>query len=300
MAHAPRSSAKRLEPTSRPMASRKSSASVAATGSKSDDAAGAARRVQQRLLVRRRDERHVAVLAAHVEARGSGPAGRRTLHLDAPEPLRGTARAQLRDRAARDEPAVLDDRDGVAEALDELELVAGEQDRHAGLAGPGDEDLAHDVDADGIQAAERLVEDERDRVVDERRGELHPLLVPQRELLHAVVCAVRHADLLHPVARRAWTRTPRRRRAAARSRRAAPRRASWGTARAPPACSRTCARMASSMGLPSHRTAPASADRTPRTMRIAVVLPAPFGPTKPNTWPGETENVSPSRATTSP
>jgi hypothetical protein len=35
-------------------------------------------------------------------------------------------------------------------------------------------------------------------------------------------------------------------------------------------------------------------------MRIAVVLPAPFGPTKPKTWPPATENVSPSSATVSP
>ena len=43
------------------------------------------------------------------------------------------------------------------------------------------------------------------------------------------------------------------------------------------------------MGRPSQRTAPASAASTPRTMRIAVVLPAPLGPTKPKTWPGGTE-----------
>jgi hypothetical protein len=35
-------------------------------------------------------------------------------------------------------------------------------------------------------------------------------------------------------------------------------------------------------------------------IRIAVVLPAPFGPTKPNIWPAPTVNETPSSATTSP
>jgi len=35
-------------------------------------------------------------------------------------------------------------------------------------------------------------------------------------------------------------------------------------------------------------------------MRIAVVLPAPFGPTNPQTWLGSTEKETPSSATVSP
>jgi len=35
-------------------------------------------------------------------------------------------------------------------------------------------------------------------------------------------------------------------------------------------------------------------------MRIAVVFPAPFGPTKPTISPSATENETESRATTSP
>ena len=79
--------------------------------------------------------------------------------------------------------------------------MAGEQHGHAGVARTADEHLAHDVDADGVEPAERLVEDEGDRVVDERGGELDALLVAERELLHAVVGPVGDADLLHPVAR---------------------------------------------------------------------------------------------------
>src|SRR3954466_9526324 len=58
--------------------------------------------------------------------------------------------------------------------------------------------------------------------------------------------------------------------------------------------------MAASTASPRQRTVPASASSTPRTMRIAVVLPAPFGPTKPNIWPGATEKETPSSAVRSP
>src|SRR5258705_8303684 len=52
--------------------------------------------------------------------------------------------------------------------------------------------------------------------------------------------------------------------------------------------------------MPSHATVPRFASSTPRTMRIVVVLPAPFAPRKPKTWPRGTSNVSPSSATTDP
>src|SRR4051794_1001233 len=60
------------------------------------------------------------------------------------------------------------------------------------------------------------------------------------------------------------------------------------------------ARVARSTRSPCQRTEPASGSSTPRMMRIVVVLPAPFGPTKPNSCPGSTVNDSPSSATTSP
>ena len=66
--------------------------------------------------------------------------------------------------------------------LDEIQLVAGEENRGAGV-GALAQHRREVVDADRIQAGERLVEHEQLRIVDERRGELHPLLVAERELL---------------------------------------------------------------------------------------------------------------------
>src|SRR5580698_9177883 len=45
---------------------------------------------------------------------------------------------------------------------------------------------------------------------------------------------------------------------------------------------------------------PASGASRPTTTRMVVDLPAPFGPTKPVTWPGPTVNVIPSSACTGP
>lgn len=51
---------------------------------------------------------------------------------------------------------------------------------------------------------------------------------------------------------------------------------------------------------PFHRISPRSGSVSPRAMRMAVVSPAPFRPTKPTISPGDTVKVTPSRATTSP
>ena len=68
-----------------------------------------------------------------------------------------------------DDPAAGDDHDVLADVLDEVELVAREDDPDAGRR-PLAEDLGHRRDADRVEAGERLVEDEQLRVVDERRA----------------------------------------------------------------------------------------------------------------------------------
>jgi hypothetical protein len=59
---------------------------------------------------------------------------------------------------------------------------------------------AEHVDADGVQAGERLVEHEQLRVVHERGGELDALLVAQRQRLHAVARPLGEAEPLDPAA----------------------------------------------------------------------------------------------------
>ena len=54
----------------------------------------------------------------------------------------------------------------------------------------------------------------------------------------------------------------------------------------------------SAVGVPCQLVDPASARRRSRTIRIVVVLPAPFAPRKPKISPGSTRKSIPSRATT--
>ena len=91
-------------------------------------------------------------------------------------------RAQLIHGAAGHQAAVVDDRHGLADVLDKLELMRGEEHRHTArrlLA----QHVGQQVADDRIEAGERLVEDEQIRAMHERRRELHPLLVALRELL---------------------------------------------------------------------------------------------------------------------
>ncbi len=81
----------------------------------------------------------------------------------------------------------------VAEPLDELELVAGEQHGDAGC-GQLAEQFGEAVDRDGVEAAERLVEQQQVRVVDQGCRDLGALLVAQREGVDLVVGALAEVE----------------------------------------------------------------------------------------------------------
>ena len=153
--------------------------------------------------------------------------------------------------------------------------------------------LGEHVDADGVEAGERLVEHQQLGVVDQRGRELHALLVAERELLDAVAGALGEAEPLDPaVGRRGASSvaTPCSRAkyvelvADAHLRVQAALLGHVAEARA----GREVDRARRSSG-PS----PRSGSSTPSTMRIVVVLPAPLGPTKPNIWPGSTVKRQP-------
>ena len=62
--------------------------------------------------------------------------------------------------------------------------------------------LGEGVDADRVEAGERLVEDEHLGPADQRGGELDALLVAQRQLLHRVAAALAQAEPARPTRRR--------------------------------------------------------------------------------------------------
>ena len=94
---------------------------------------------------------------------------------------------------------MVDDRDVLADVLDELELMAGEED--GGAAGRlAAEHLGERVHGDRVEPGERLVEHEQLRLVQQRRRELGALLVAVRELLDLRVGAVGETEPLEPAA----------------------------------------------------------------------------------------------------
>src|SRR5450759_3927706 len=109
---------------------------------------------------------------------------------DDPDPASGAFLLQLRGIAACHDPAFMDDHQVVAQPLDQLELVAREEHRHARF-GASPQPRTHRVDSDRVQAAERLVQDQQHGLVQQGRGHLDALLVAEREGVQ---------DIRHPVA----------------------------------------------------------------------------------------------------
>src|SRR5699024_7102414 len=84
-----------------------------------------------------------------------------------------------------DEAAVVDDDEIVDEAFDEVELMAGEEDRGT-RGGKVGEDAEGAFDGYGVETGERFVEDERLRVVNESRGDLDLLLIAEADRFEGV------------------------------------------------------------------------------------------------------------------
>ena len=96
-----------------------------------------------------------------------------------------------------DDAAVVDDRDVLADVLDQVELVAGEEDGGAAFCLRAQQ-LGERLHGDRIEPCERLVEHEQLRLVHERRRKLRPLLVAMRELLQLRRRPLGKAEPLQP------------------------------------------------------------------------------------------------------
>ncbi len=103
--------------------------------------------------------------------------------------------AQLRHRPGGDPASAGQHDQAVAQALDEVELVAGEEHRDA-VAGVFPQQVDHRVDGQRVEPGEGLVEDQRGRPGQHRGDDLHPLLVAERELLEVVLGALAEPEPL--------------------------------------------------------------------------------------------------------
>ena len=146
----------------------------------------------------------------------------------------------------------------------------------------------------GSRPGERLVHEQDLRVVEDRRDQLDLLLVALRQLLGPALGEVRDAEPGEPVERASRARRRGACRGARRRRRAGRGRSSAGRGRAPRAGSPTSRRgSVRRVGAAPRTICRRRRASTPRTIRIVVVLPAPFAPRKPKTWPPGTSNVEP-------
>ena len=159
-----------------------------------------------------------------------------------------------------------------------------------------DEQVADLDDAGGVEAVDRLVEDEDRRVGEQGQRDPEPLahpgrIAPRRRARRPTARSTRASA----AAIRAFGREPRsspmRRPARAGSRLPT----GAGRRRGSRPSPRRARRRPSSRstGSPAIVTLPASARTRPTRIRSAVVLPAPFGPSSPTTWPSSTDEIEP-------
>ena len=213
-------------------------------------------------------------------------------------PVRSVKSAQ---RRGAQQAAGVDGHEEVADPLDLAEQVARDDDRDPELrAGPPDQ-REHLVAAGRVEAVGRLVEEEQPRIVDERLGQLDPLLHPGRVAADRPVALLVQPDVAQhlggPFAR-----------GAARAARTS--RAMWVTK----SVARDVRRQAVVLGHVADELAdldalarrrrksmtardPDVGGSRPSRILMSVLLPAPFAPTSPMI-PGSRSSVSPSRATT--
>ena len=109
------------------------------------------------------------------------------LALDAP--------LELGRAADRQDPAVIDDRDPLAQLVGLGHVVGRQQDRPARDGGlPADAQLAHRAGGGDVEAEGRLVEEEDPRVVEQAAGEVHLLALAGRQRADPLVALLAEAD----------------------------------------------------------------------------------------------------------
>jgi hypothetical protein len=94
--------------------------------------------------------------------------------------------ADVPGRAVSDLPAIVDDDDARADALDDLEDMRAEQDGPT-LGGEFLEQLLHDCGGIGVEPVERFIKKENFRTMEESRRDEHLLPHALGELVHALI-----------------------------------------------------------------------------------------------------------------
>ena len=126
-----------------------------------------------------------------------GRAALQSIELEAEDRLALDALLELIRAADRQDLAVVDDRDALAQLIGLGHVVGGQEDRSAGDGGlPGDHELADLAGGGDIEPERRLVEEQDPRVVEQATGDVHLLALPGRERADPLQALVAHADRL--------------------------------------------------------------------------------------------------------
>ncbi len=211
--------------------------------------------------------------------------------LQASRPAHLALGPDLVERALGHDAPAVDHRHLVAQPLHHVEHVRGEEEGHA-ARGQAPQEVAHHAAGDGVDAVERLVEEEHLRAVDEGAGEgqllAHALRVVHHELAALVGQGEELEELLGAPARLGGARG----RACARRRAGTPRRSAARRGAAPrcrtPIRRLSARRSSAEPGARRSTASPAVGRSSPVSMRMVVLLPAPFGPRKPKKRPRAT------------
>ena len=212
----------------------------------------------------------------------------------------------LLDERARaplgDDLGLVHDHEPVAQLLGLVHVVSGQHERDAALLEPV-EPVPEQVPGLRVEPGRRLVEEQDRRLVDERSGDRQAPLHPARQRLDLVVGALgelgEFEQLVGTLARPppATDRSSGRRSTGSRGR-SARRRACPAAARRRGAPGSRGPCVAGS--IPITLSVPSLIGETQPIIRIVDVLPAPFGPRKPNDSPRATSKSMASTATNSP
>jgi hypothetical protein len=123
------------------------------------------------------------------------PAPLEPVELEAEDALALDPALELVRAAEGEDPAVVDDRDPVAELVGLLHVVGREKDRPAGDRGlPREDQLADGASGGHVQAERRLVEEEDPRVVEQAAGEVHPLTLAGGQGADVLLALLLHPD----------------------------------------------------------------------------------------------------------
>ena len=203
---------------------------------------------------------------------------------------------KLGNCALGDQPALLDDHDGVRRHGQLGQQVTGDQDSAAAIDS-GAQEFPQPVHAGRVEAVGRLVENENAGITEQGTGQHEPLTHAEREPADPATSVLGEVDLLEHFVdpaggiRFGWARIRRWFRAV---------RPGWKPVASSAAPTVKAGRSSCPYGVPSTSAAPAVGCTKPRIIRKVVVFPAPLGPINPVMVPGLTSKLRSFTAVTLP